>query len=144
MEPRCLLCSQQRTLHHPSAMSAKCQQRKSRSRPTRSNHWCRETARRVTLEVLLCGGGRYASESEPANDRYHGLPIQKSRYGLPIQKYENWVRARAFGPLLPVRLCHVPDEPKLTRGNDKSQEKAGSGGRPSSPPRPPHRNDQDR
>jgi hypothetical protein len=27
-----------------------------------SNRWCRETRRRVTLEVLLCGGRRYRSE----------------------------------------------------------------------------------
>src|SRR4029453_14936069 len=39
------------TLWHLDAGSGRRpphQQRKSRSRPTRSNHWCRETARRVT------------------------------------------------------------------------------------------------
>src|SRR3984893_14401495 len=62
------------------------QNRKSRSRPTRSNRWCRETGWRVTHEVLLCGGRRYTSE--PAVDRY----------GLPIQIFGNGAQSQGAGP----------------------------------------------
>ena len=41
----------------------------------------RETGRRVTLEVLLCGGRRY--KSEPAIDRY-GISIQIFGNGAAI------------------------------------------------------------
>src|SRR5450631_1040046 len=91
-----------------------------------------ETGRRVTLEVLLCGGRRYTTE--PAIHRR----------APPIQKCENRVRVRADGPLPPLPLLRFLDEPGPTQGSDKSKDYAGSGGRPSWPPRLPHRNDQAR
>src|SRR5258707_1397180 len=41
---------------------------------TRSNRWCRETGRWVTLEILLCGGPRSTSEPAPDPDV---LPISR-------------------------------------------------------------------
>ena len=120
----------QQTLSASVGMSQTCQQRKSRSRPTRSNRWCRETGRRVIPEALLCGDHR--SKSERAIGRQS------------IQKCENWVRVRADRPLPPSLLLRVLDEPGQLQGNDKSQHKAGSGGRTSWLPRLPHRSDQDR
>src|SRR5258706_12722570 len=96
-----------RTSSEQAVMSQKCQQRKSRSRPTRSNRWYRETGRRVTLEVLLCGGHRYTTEA----------PIH--RRALTVQKCENRVRVRADRPLPPLPLLRVLDEPGPTQGSDK-------------------------
>src|SRR5258707_6434101 len=91
---------------------------KSRSRPTQSNRWCLETGRRVTLEVLPCGGRRYRSE----------VAIGRQS----IEKCENWVLVRADLLLPPSLALRFLDEPRQLQGRDKSQHKAGSGGGPSS------------
>src|SRR5258708_40298930 len=83
-------------------MSVLCQYRK--SRPTRSNRWCRETGiakartverRCVILEVLLCGGRQYTTGA-----RRFAINL----YAIRIQKCENRVRVRADRPLPPLPL----------------------------------------
>src|SRR5260370_13218947 len=83
------------------------------------NSGSRRRGRRVTPEVLLCGGRRYTFES--AIDRQS------------IQKCENWVRARADGPRLPSLLLHDLDGPGMMQGYDKRPKNAGSCGWPSWP-----------
>jgi hypothetical protein len=85
--------------------------RKLRSRPTRS--LAPRERRRVTPGVLLSGGRRYGSKV------------------AAIQKCENWVRVRADQRVPLSLLLRALYEPGQLQGNDKSPDKAGSGGWPS-------------